>query len=81
MDRVRRRGKVVLRKETLYKFRGGGGGGGGGGNKKKKKKSHGQRTVVGYSPCGHKESDTIEPAYTHTHTHTRAKPCTKWLFS
>lgn len=27
---VRRRGKVVLRKESLYTFRGGGGGGGGG---------------------------------------------------
>ena len=28
-------------------------------------KLHGQRSLVGYSPWGHKESDT-----THTHTHT-----------
>ena len=26
--------------------------------------SHGQRNLVGYSPCGYKESDTTE----HTHT-------------
>ena len=25
---------------------------------------------VGYSPWGHKESDTTECEYTHTHTHT-----------
>ena len=36
---------------------------------------HGQRSLVGYSPCGHKESDTTERlthtcARTHTHTHT-----------
>ena len=29
-------------------------------------KFHGQRSLVGYSPWGHKESDTTE----HTHTHT-----------
>ena len=29
--------------------------------------SHGQRSLVGYSPWGHKESDTTEPL-THTHT-------------
>ena len=29
-------------------------------------KSHGQRSLVGYIPWGHKESDTTEPACTHT---------------
>ena len=49
-------------------------------------KFHGQRSQVGYSPCGHKESDMTEllsphyfiyislhlyiHTYTHTHTHT-----------
>ena len=33
-------------------------------------KSHGQRSLVGYSPRGHKESDTTEQLNTHTHTHT-----------
>ena len=32
-------------------------------------KSHGQRSLVGYSPWGCKELDTIE--HTHTHTHTK----------
>ena len=35
---------------------------------------HRQRSLAGYSPCGCKESDIIEPmrtcTYTHTHTHT-----------
>ena len=31
---------------------------------------HGQRSLVGHSPWGHKESDTTEQL-THTHTHTR----------
>ena len=36
---------------------------------------HGQRSLVSYSPWGHKESDTTEQlthtcAHTHTHTHT-----------
>ena len=35
-------------------------------------KSHGQRSLVGYSPWGHKESDTIEQLSTHA--------CT-WLLS
>ena len=30
---------------------------------------HGQRSLVGYSPWGHKESDTTEHTHTHTHTH------------
>ena len=30
-------------------------------------KFHGQRSLAGYSPWGHKESDTT---HTHTHTHT-----------
>ena len=35
------------------------------------KKSHGQRSLVGYSPGGHKESDSTEhTVHTHTHTHT-----------
>ena len=29
--------------------------------------SHGQRTLVGYSPWSHKESDTAERTSTHTH--------------
>ena len=38
--------------------------------------SHGQRSLVGYSPWGHRESDAAEAehtcthAHTHTHTHT-----------
>ena len=32
--------------------------------------SHGQRILQGYSPWGHKESDTTQQrAYMHTHTH------------
>ena len=31
--------------------------------------SHGQRILVGYSPCSHKESDTNE----HTHAHARGQ--------
>ena len=38
-------------------------------------KSHGQRSLAGYSPWGHKESDVAEHAHAHTpmhtHTHTR----------
>ena len=30
-------------------------------------KPHGQKSLLGYSPLGHKEPDT----HTHTHTHTR----------
>ena len=33
-------------------------------------KSHGQKSVVGYSLWGHKESNTMEYTHTHTHTHT-----------
>ena len=33
-------------------------------------KFHGQRSLVGYSPCGRKESDMTECIQTHTHTHT-----------
>ena len=32
-------------------------------------KFHGQRSLVGYSPRGHKESDTTECMSIHTHTH------------
>ena len=31
---------------------------------------HGQRSLAGYSPWGHKESDVTKR--THTHTHTRS---------
>ena len=36
--------------------------------------SRGQRSLVGYTPWGHKELDTTERVHTHTHTHmyTRA---------
>ena len=37
------------------------------------RKSHGQRSLVGYSPWGHKELDTTNRlTHTHTHTHTTA---------
>ena len=32
---------------------------------------HGKRSLEGYSPWGHKESDMTERTHTHTHTHTR----------
>ena len=32
--------------------------------------SHGQRSLVGYSPWGHKELDPTERLHTHTDTHT-----------
>ena len=31
-------------------------------------KSHGQRSLVGYSPYGDKESDVTKPLSAHTHT-------------
>ena len=31
--------------------------------------SHRQRSLAGYSPWGHTESDTTEHTHTHTHTH------------
>ena len=31
-------------------------------------KFYGQRSLMGYSPWGHKELDTTEHAHTHTHT-------------
>ena len=34
------------------------------------RKSHGQRSLVGYSPKGLKESDTTEGLSTYVHTHT-----------
>ena len=54
-------------------------------------KTHGQRSPVGYSPRGHKESDMTERACVHTHTHThttssirrilllKRAPCTSWV--
>ena len=38
-------------------------------------KSHGQRNLIGYSPWGHKESDTAERARTHTHPHVYIYAC------
>ena len=42
------------------------------------RKFHRQRSLAGYSPWGHKESDTTEQlsayACTHTHTHTHTHP-------
>ena len=35
-------------------------------------KSHGQRSLLGYSPCGHKESDTAEHMHARMHVHVRA---------
>ena len=35
---------------------------------------HGQRSLVSYSPCGRKESDTTELVRTHTHT------CIRYFF-
>ena len=35
--------------------------------------SHGQRTLLVYSPNGEKGSDTTERLHTHTHTHTQIK--------
>ena len=34
---------------------------------------HGQRSLAGYSPWGHKESDTTEPLSMQTHTHSHWK--------
>ena len=38
--------------------------------------SHGQRSLAGYNPWGHKESDMTEQLniHTHTHTHTHISP-------
>ena len=33
-------------------------------------KPYGQRSLAGYSPCGHKESDMTDCTCAHTHTHT-----------
>ena len=33
-------------------------------------KLHGQRSLAGYSPQGHKKSNMTEHTHTHTHTHT-----------
>ena len=48
------------------------------------KKSHGQRSLAGYSPKDHKESDTTETKYlsehTHTHTHTHTHAVPPWNF-
>jgi len=38
-------------------------------------KFHGQRSLVGYSPWGHKESDMTEWRHTHTHTQSALQYC------
>ena len=35
--------------------------------------SHGQRSLAGYCPWGHKESDTTEQLSMHTHVHANQK--------
>ena len=40
--------------------------------------SHGQRSLVDYSPGGRKESDTTEVTYTHTYIHTRIH--VEWIY-
>ena len=40
-------------------------------------KIRGQRSLTGYSPKGHKESDRAECARTHAHTHTHTNTHTK----
>ena len=46
------------------------------------RKHHGQGSLVGYSPWGHKETETTEHSHTHTHTHTHTRVCIfKNLFS
>ena len=44
-------------------------------------KFHGQRSLVGYRPWCHKESDTTEHLYTHTYTHTMEKSMEEQLFT
>ena len=41
-------------------------------------KFHGQRSLMGYSPWGCKESDTTEHALIHTHTHRNVLLCWFW---
>ena len=40
--------------------------------------SHGQRSLVGYSPWGHKESDMTGHTDTHTHTQYSEGPSISW---
>ena len=42
-------------------------------------KSYGQRSLVGYSPRGHKESDMNECVHTYTHTHTQKLSYTPFI--
>ena len=48
-------------------------------------KPHGQRSLVGYTSCSRKESDTTEQlnthTHTHTHTHTRPSKCISLLIT
>ena len=43
-------------------------------------KSHGQRSLVGYTPCSHKESDTTECVHACTCRHTHNTHCPLWFF-
>ena len=38
-------------------------------------KFHGQRSLVGYNPCSHKESHMTKHVRTHTHKHTHTHRC------
>ena len=40
--------------------------------------SHGPRSLAGYSPWGHKESDTTKQLNMHTHTHTHKFILEQW---
>ena len=42
-------------------------------------KSHGQRSLVGYCPWGHKESDMTERLNTHKHTHSWSTRLSQFL--
>ena len=39
------------------------------------RKHHGQGSLAGYSPWGHKETEATEHSLTHTHTHTHVCVC------
>ena len=42
------------------------------------RKPHGPRSLAGYSPWGHKESDTTKQLNMHTHTHTHKFILEQW---
>ena len=40
-----------------------------------------QRSLVGYSPGGRKDSDSTKWAHTHTHTHIYILKCHPWIYT